>query len=160
MLSLDNPAMNPYEIGRKKTFQPRDLWEWMLKLAIVLFLADVAIRRIQIDKAEWLKATENLRRMIFFWKGVPRPAEADESLGALLARRDEVRSRTAPKVEPNPDLFRPATEVKEVTSSAGTKSEPAAPVVRKPEDAAKPDQPQATSSAARLLEAKRRALKK
>jgi hypothetical protein len=152
--------MNPYEIGRKKTFQPRDLWEWMLKFAIVLFLADVAVRRIQIDKAEWLKATENLRRMLFFWKGVSRPAEADESLGALLARRDEVRSRTAPKVEPNPDLFRPVAQVKEVTSTAGTKSEPASATLDKSDESAKKDQPQASSSAARLLEAKRRALKK
>lgn len=158
MLSLDNPSMNPYEIGRKKTYQPRDLWEWLLKFAIVLFLADVAIRRIQIDKAEWLKATENLRRIVFFWKGVPRPAEADESLGALLARRDEVRSRTAPKVEPNPDLFRPVTEVKEVTSTAQPKTTSGAPA--KAEEAPKTEQPQATSSAARLLEAKRRALKK
>ena len=63
-------------------------------------------------------------------------------------------------MEPNPDLFRPATEVKEVTSTTGTKSEPAAPAVGKTEEAAKQDQPQATSSAARLLEAKRRALKK
>ncbi|HUS35275.1 MAG TPA: glutamine amidotransferase, partial [Verrucomicrobiae bacterium] len=158
MLSLDNPSMNPYEIGRKKTYQPRDLWEWLLKFAIILFLADVAIRRIQIDKAEWLKATENLRRVVFFWKGVPRPAEADESLGALLARRDEVRARTAPKVEPNPDLFRPVTEVKEVTSTAQPKTTGAASV--KTEEPQKPEQPQATSSAARLLEAKRRALKK
>ena len=112
MLDLDNPGLNPFEVGRKKTYQPRDLWEWLLRLAIILFVIDVGIRRIQIDKAEWLKATENLRRIIFFWKGVPRTAEADESLGALLATRDRVRSsRPIPKVEPNPDLFKPATPV-------------------------------------------------
>jgi hypothetical protein len=159
LLDLANPSMNPYEIGRKKTYQPRDLWEWLLKFAIILFLADVAIRRIQIDRAEWLKATENIRRVIFFWKGVPRPAEADESLGALLARRDEVRARTAPKVEPNPDLFRPATQVSELTSTAQKPSTGAA-TAPKPEEAKTPEQPQASSSAARLLEAKRRALKK
>jgi hypothetical protein len=130
-----------------------------LKFAIALFLADVAIRRIQIDRAEWLKATENLRRLIFFWKGVPRPVEADESLGALLARRDEVRHRTAPKVEPNPDLFRPVTQVSQVTSTA-QKPAASAPAASATEESKKPDQPQATSSAARLLEAKRRALKK
>ncbi|MGZ5544957.1 MAG: VWA domain-containing protein, partial [Limisphaerales bacterium] len=160
ILDLANPSMNPYEIGRKKTFQPRELWEWLLKLAIVIFLLDVAVRRIQIDKAEWLKATENLRRTVFFWKGVPRTVEADESLGALLARRDEVRTRTAPKVEPNPDLFRPVTEVREVnpTSPAPSSAQTTSPAGS--EFQGKKDQPQATSSAARLLEAKRRALKK
>jgi uncharacterized membrane protein len=158
-LDLANPGMNPYEIGRKKTYQPRDLWEWLLRFAIILFLADVAIRRIQIDRAEWLKATENLRRLTFFWKGVPRPVEADESLGALLARRDEVRARTAPKVEPNPDLFRPVTQVAEVTSTAQTPGTATA-TATKPEEPTKAEQPQASSSAARLLEAKRRALKK
>jgi uncharacterized membrane protein len=160
MLDLANPSMNPYEIGRKKTFQPRDLWEWLLKFAIILFLFDVGIRRIQIDRAEWLKATENLRRTIFFWKGVPRPAEADESLGALLARRDEVRARTAPRVEPSPDLFRPVTEVSEVSSTAQKPSSTTTPQTQSQPEQPKADQPQATSSAARLLEAKRRALKK
>jgi hypothetical protein len=106
-----------------------------------------------------MKATENARRLIFFWKGVPRPVEADESLSALLSRRDEVRQRTAPKVEPNPDLFRPVTEVSEVTSTA-QKPGSGAPPPPKPEEPPKTDQPQASSSAARLLEAKRRALKK
>lgn len=159
MLDLANPSMNPYEIGRKKTYQPRDLWEWLLKFAIILFLCDVAIRRIQIDRAEWMKATENVRRILFFWKGVPRPVEADESLGALLARREEVRARTAPKVEPNPDLFRPVTEVSEVTSTA-QKPAGAAPAAAPAETPPKTDESAAPSSAARLLEAKRRALKK
>ena len=30
--------------------------------------------------------------MIFVWRGKPRPVEADESLAALLARRDQVRT--------------------------------------------------------------------
>jgi hypothetical protein len=107
-----------------------------------------------------MKATESVRRRLFFWKGTARAPEADESLGALLARRDEVRARTAPKVEPNPDLFRPATVVSEVTSTAETPS--ASPVAAAPpeEPAAKAEKPQPSSSAARLLEAKRRALKK
>jgi uncharacterized membrane protein len=159
LLDLGIPAMNPFEIGRKKTYQPRDLWEWLLKMAIILFLFDVAIRRIQIDRAEWLKATENLRRTIFFWKGVARPVEADESLNALLVRRDEVRARTAPRVEPNPDLFKPATEVTEVTSTAQPRSQAAA-ASSKTEEAAAAPAAQVASSAERLLAAKRKALKK
>src|SRR5207247_7099545 len=93
---------------RVKTFQPRDLWELLLQLAIVLFPLDVGVRRIQIDRAEWLRATQLLRRRLFFWRGAPRPVEADESLAALLARRDQVRAKqTAPAIQPSPDLFRP-----------------------------------------------------
>lgn len=158
MLDLENPGLNPFEVGRKKTYQPRDLWEWLLRLAIILFVIDVGIRRIQIDKAEWLKATENLRRTIFFWKGVPRTAEADESIGALLATRDRVRSaRPIPKVEPNPDLFKPATPVA-VESPILPTSKPAASA-QTPETPA-PQTPEKTATTSRLLEAKRKALKK
>jgi len=49
-----------------------------------------------------------LRRWLFFWEGAKRAPEAEESLAALLARRDQVRSRqTGPAVEPKPELFRP-----------------------------------------------------
>lgn len=160
VLNIDIPGMNPFEHGREKTFQPRDLWEWLLRMAIVLFLLDVALRRIQIDKEEWLKATANLRRTIFFWKGIARPAEADESLGALLARRDEVRARTAPQVEPNPDLFKPATVVTEVTSTGGTRASSSAKPIEATEEEPAADAPKTSSTASRLLEAKRKAMKK
>ena len=52
-------------------------------LRCACFVLDVGVRRVQIDREEWLKATANLRRMIFFWRGKTRPVEADESLAAL-----------------------------------------------------------------------------
>jgi hypothetical protein len=160
MLNIDVPGMNPFEHDRQKTFQPKALWEWLLRFAIILFLADVGFRRIQIDKAEWLKATENLRRALFFWKGVPRPVEADESLGALLARRDQVRQeRIITKVEPNPDLFKPATVVAEVTSTAAETTKAFKPVEPVADETAA-EAAQTSSTASRLLEAKRKARKK
>src|SRR5262245_33798909 len=112
MLDPSVPSVNPFLHDRKKTFQPRDLWETLLKVAIILFVFDVAVRRIQIGREEWQKAMRALRRWVFFWQGVPRPAEAEESLAALLARRDQVRStQTAPTLEPRPDLFRPVGPV-------------------------------------------------
>src|SRR5439155_5509636 len=102
------PIVNPFLHDRQMTFQPRDLWEALLKLAIILFVFDVGIRRIQIDRDEWLRATQTLRRWLFFWHSPPRPAEAEESLAALLARREAVRARqTAPTLEPRPELFKP-----------------------------------------------------
>jgi len=112
VLDPEMPAANPFLHDRVKTFQPRDLWEWLLKLAIILFPLDVGIRRIYLDTAEWLKVTKTLRRWLHFWRGVPRTPEADESLAALLARRDQVRARqTAPPAQPSPDLFRPQRPV-------------------------------------------------
>ncbi|MEI7733417.1 MAG: glutamine amidotransferase [Verrucomicrobiota bacterium] len=156
------PSDNPFLHDRKKTFQPVDWWEWLLKSAIILFVLDVGVRRIMIDRDEWLKATQTLRRWLFFWEGKPRTAAAEESLSALLARRESVRARqTAPAAEPNPDLFRPVQtdssalpEIKPATASdAGKPVEPAPP------GTSKKDGPPVTTTS-RLLDAKRRAQKK
>lgn len=105
---FDGENANPYLHDRRKTFQPVDLFEWLLKLAIVLFPLDVGVRRIQLDRAEMLQALRKVRQWVFFWEGKPRPVEADESLAALLARRDQVRSRQSPPpLGPQPDLFQP-----------------------------------------------------
>jgi uncharacterized membrane protein len=159
MLDLSNPSLNPFEINRQKTFQPRDLWEWLLRFAILLFPLDVAIRRIQIDRAEWLKATEGLRRMLLFWRSKPRPVEADESLNALLARRDKVRARTtAPAVEPSPDLFRPVNAPRE-EAAAVSATVPSAATTKEKETLKEKGTP-AAETTSRLLEAKRRAQRK
>jgi hypothetical protein len=157
ILDIKNPAFNPFEFGRKKTFQPNDLWEWFLRFAILLFPLDVAIRRIQIDRAEWERFLAFARSKVFFWRGRPRTVEADESLDALLARREQVRSRTTavPPVEPSPSLFEPVNVPKiddSVTASPST-TPPAAKA-----DKPKANQPAETTS--RLLEAKRRAQRK
>src|SRR6266446_183647 len=108
MLDPGNPTVNPFLHDRQKTFQPRELWESLLKFAVMLFTIDVGVRRIQLDRQEWLRATQSLRRWLLFWRGVPRPPAADESLAALLARREIVRSKqTALPLEPRPELFRP-----------------------------------------------------
>ncbi|HMC27943.1 MAG TPA: glutamine amidotransferase, partial [Verrucomicrobiae bacterium] len=152
---------NPFLHDRQRTFQPRDIWEWLLKLAVILFVLDVGIRRIQLDHEEWVKATATLRRWIVFWQPPPRPVEADESLGALLARREQVRAKqTAPAVQPNPELFRPETPVVLPRAEKAATPGPPAPVVPTEAEpkAAKPGEP--TSTTSRLLEAKRRARKK
>jgi uncharacterized membrane protein len=157
ILDPSDPTVNPFLHDRKKTFQPRDLWESLIKIAIVLFLVDVGVRRIQLDRDEWRRATQALRRK--FLPGVPRTPEAEESLAALLARRGQVRSKqTAPIVEPSPDLFRPDKTVALPLDEPGTAPaiEPTPPVT----DPAKAStEPEATTTS-RLLEAKRRAQKR
>lgn len=160
VLDPTNPGDNPFLHDRKKTFQPRDLWEWLLKLAILLFPIDVGIRRIQIDRDEWSKAAAAVRRRIFFWRDSKRAAEADESLTALLNRRDQVRStQTAAGETPAPELFKPRMEtatpvVLPVQQEPVSQQEAAAPEDSK-EKSAKPAA--SDSMASKLLEAKRRA---
>jgi hypothetical protein len=142
---------------RQKTFQPQDLRDWLVAFAILLFPLDVGVRRIQLDWDEWLKATATLRRWIFFWKGVARPKEADDSLAALLNRRGQVRAQQpAPVAPPRPDLFRPE---KPVTAAAGPQGAEggAHTAGEAPSEAGKKPAPEAASTASRLLDAKRRA---
>jgi hypothetical protein len=138
-----------------KTFQPRDLWEWLLRAAIILFTLDVGVRRIQIDRDEWRKATQTLRRWLFFWQGVPRPAEADESLAALLARRERVRSTQTAPADPKPELFRPERPVTPPLTGSESPTAALQPSAAPAEALAEEEAPATTTS--RLLEAKRRA---
>jgi uncharacterized membrane protein len=155
------PAVNPFSHDRQKTFQPRDLWESLLKFAIILFTLDVGVRRIQIGRDEWLRAMQVLRRWLFFWQGVPRPPAAQESLEALLARRQQVRSQqTAPSVEPRPDLFRPERQADVPLPGEEPAATPAAQPAPAAAEASKPSAEPVSSTASRLLEAKRRAQKR
>ena len=151
LLSRDFTADNPFERDRRKTFQPVDLWEWLLKFAVILFPIDVGVRRIQLDWEEWLKATANLRRLLFFWRRKERQTSTDESLASLLAKRDEARQsfhRDRPSA-PDPRLFQPEQSPLEFSAkpSAAAKAKPDEPI-----QAAEGD-----STTRRLLAAKRKA---
>jgi len=152
MLEPSVPALNPFSHDRRKTFQPRDLWESLIKLAIVLFIFDVGVRRIQIDREEW----QRLLRPLLFWRA-PKLVGADESLTALLARRDQVRSTKTAAAQPKPELFRPVKPVEEVTRlTPQGGSSPVAPVSPVSSESAEASEAPA-STTSRLLEAKRRA---
>ncbi|HAV63717.1 MAG TPA: hypothetical protein DCY13_15290, partial [Verrucomicrobiales bacterium] len=108
LLDPVNTAVNPFNWNRQKTFQPRDLWEFLIKLAIVLFVLDVAIRRIQLGREELERAWAWTTDKVLFWKPKKGAVESDQSLAALLARRDKVRSsRPSPVVAPSEELFKP-----------------------------------------------------
>jgi hypothetical protein len=156
-----DPANNPFLHDRHRTFQPRDWWESLLKLAIALFVLDVGVRRIQIEREQWQKAWLRVRRAVIFWKGVPRPVQADESLAALLARRDQVRSTQATATpEASPALFQPRQPVVLPSRPADSTSPPPAPGTPPPEPLPSPAPGAQTTTTSRLLEAKRRAQKK
>ncbi|MBT3841896.1 MAG: VWA domain-containing protein [Verrucomicrobia bacterium] len=151
LLSRDFAADNPFERDRKKTFQPVDLWEWLLKFAVILFPIDVGVRRIQLDWEEWLKATANLRRLLFFWRRRERQTGTEESLASLLARRDEARQsfQRDKSSAPDPRLFQPEQPAAEFSAKPSVVAE------TKPEEPSQTDGGDSTTS--RLLAAKRKA---
>jgi Ca-activated chloride channel family protein len=164
ILDVDDPSINPFEHDRRKTFQPRDLWETLLKLAIIMFVADVGVRRIQLEREEMSKAWRSIRRKVFFWNPPPRPAEAEESLTALLARREQVRSQQPVSAgQPSADLFRPSKPASEPIPGFTDfpAAEQAPPAEAAPPEPEKPKaKPGESSTTSRLLEAKRRAQKR
>jgi hypothetical protein len=160
LLDPANTAVNPFNWNRRETFQPRDLWELLIKLAIVLFVLDVGIRRIQLGRDEFERMWAWTNARLLFWKPKKGTGESDQSLSALLARRDRVRSsRPTPVVAPSDKLFAPkqtpvVSADDELRKSTGLPSEDKTTE----ETAAKP--PEETTTTSRLLEAKRRARKR
>jgi hypothetical protein len=149
--AADFATDNPFERDRRKTFQPVDLWAWLLKFAVILFPVDVGVRRIQLDWKEWLKATANLRRLFFFWRRRDRQTGTDEALASLLTRRDEARQsfqRDKPSAPDSP-LFQMEKTAAEFSAKPSAVAE------------AKPDEPSQAagddSTTSRLLAAKRKA---
>ncbi|HTH48699.1 MAG TPA: glutamine amidotransferase [Candidatus Limnocylindria bacterium] len=155
---LDPTTDNPFLLGRLKTFQPHDLWEGLLKLLVILFVLDVGVRRVDIDREEWSRWWSRLLGLGDKRKGV----QTQESLGNLLATKGRVRSGKTSAgsgetvtVTPSPDLFRPKQAPPAVGGQGSTP--PASPDA--PADPAAPAV-EPTSATSRLLEAKKRAQRK
>lgn len=163
VLDPNDLKASPFTHNRVKTHQPLDLWEALLKWAVILFVLDVGVRRVQLDRAEWLKATATFQRWLFFWRRGARKPEAEESLASLLSKRGEVRSTRTAAGETRPELFQPQQPARPMDLTTGqpmtdapSQPSPASAPEAKPE--AEPPPPEATTS--RLLEAKKRAQKR
>ncbi len=158
------PAMSseadPFAHDRRETFQPRELWEWLLRFAILLFVFDVGVRRIQVEPAELRRAFQWLLARILFWRTAAPAATRDESLSALLNRRDEVRAeRVREQSERPPMVARPVSDVAPKKKSIHVPKRPAKrPSPEEPSEEQEPAQPESTAS--RLLAAKKNARRK
>ncbi|HTI70370.1 MAG TPA: VWA domain-containing protein [Candidatus Limnocylindria bacterium] len=114
---------NPFLLGRQKTYQPRDLWEALLRCLVILFLFDVGVRRIDFDRDEWSAWWAKIRVKLGLGSR-PVTVESEEGMAALLARKQEVRTATTRVVTdpdeaaPLPDLFASAPK----SDDRGTKS--------------------------------------
>jgi uncharacterized membrane protein/Mg-chelatase subunit ChlD len=136
----------------------QDLWPTLLWLAAVLFLADVAVRRVAPDfermgrliRDQWdkLRGREVAPPIDYMEKLRSRKAEVDEQLQ---------RSRAATRFEP-PPLPTPTADVGEpLLGESSAPAEPR-PTTRQPQGGLAPDQkaPEAESYTNRLLKAKQR----
>jgi Ca-activated chloride channel family protein len=157
LLDIRNPADNSFLHDRLKTFQPMDLWEWLLRVAVILFVLDVGFRRIQIEREDWLKFVAAVKGVVVFWRPKPKVTKSDESLSALLQRRDAVRAGTIKPVEERPELFQPTQPITLPLPGSEPKPEPVKPAA---EAAPTEGEKKPESSMTSLLEAKRRAQKK
>jgi len=165
LLDPSVPADNPFLHDRKKTFQPFDLWWWLLMVAVVLFPLDVGLRRVQLEREELARAWhKTLQAMGLHRRRVA--VESKESLATLLARKEKVRAtHSGPAAEPSADLFQPVQPVapSEPAPSAGAPGAPeppAAPAASGPGSPGSASGEDASTTASRLLEAKRRARNK
>jgi hypothetical protein len=163
---LDPAIDNPFRLNRLKTFQPRDLWDVLLKVLVCLFLIDVGIRRVDIDREEWAKWFESFKRRLGFGD-VRKAVEAEESMSALLARKNEVRAQQSGRQEPvvvlppkpSADLFKPR-QAPTPAAGVGGGSDAGSAAATPGADGSAPAAPAADSGTNRLLEAKRRAQRK
>lgn len=174
LLNPDALADNPFLHDRKKTYQPRDLWWWLLLVAVALFPFDVGLRRIQLEREELARAWGRLLAMVGLRRR-PAVVAPQESMATLLARKEQVRATHAgaaggpgagpAPVEPSPDLFRPTREVPPTEPSSAPEADAGGKSGEAGASGSKPGSGEGAgggreSATSRLLEAKRRARKK
>ena len=143
----------------------RPIWEDLIRLMLLLFLLDVAIRRIAISPVE---VARKMRKWIAELAGGRRTAEASvAALSTLKATRQRVqedmqsqsdRSEAGPAPEKSARYEAPQTEKKvseDLSRALGGASEQTAPVISRP--TRKTPATNETEYTSRLLRAKRRA---
>ncbi|MCA9256732.1 MAG: VWA domain-containing protein [Phycisphaerales bacterium] len=157
------------------TVSRRPIWDTLLKLAIVAFLLDIAVRRIAIDPLKWLATASSYVASL---ARVGRGRKSEQTLKDLRGVRERIREQrtatsetttarrpAAPAPMDGPTLDtsakfdagatkQPVKDLTEAMGGAGAKADapPPKPETPKPADAGPQE-----SMTARLLKAKRRA---
>ncbi|MBI4604374.1 MAG: VWA domain-containing protein [Planctomycetes bacterium] len=157
------------------TREVQDVWRALLAAAVVLFFADVFVRRVVVDYRK--VALEGLRRAAALVRGRPRAAApSDARLATLLERKAKLREAAAARYQPRrgeaaaegrkaappPAAAAAATDATVALApgaGAGAAAPPAAPG-RKAAEERREEKAEEASYTARLLEAKRRALRR
>ena len=90
VFSITDLQKGPFQHDRQQTYQPQEMWRWLLQLAIILFPLDVALRRVHIDREEWRLWWERLGKRVRGQSPDGQPASS-ENLGELLTRRQKAQ---------------------------------------------------------------------
>lgn len=114
-----------------------DIWHLCVALALLLFLTDIAVRRLALGVPEVVAAL--VRRLAEVWKRITarQPVPAAETGSRLLSVKQKVRQRTTATAPVNP-------------------SRSAEPSETSPKPIKQPTSGQVTQTTSRLLEVKRR----
>lgn len=153
LLDPQASGVNPFQEDRRRTWRPHDLWEWLLKFAILLFVLDVGVRRVNPDLVQLRSWASAAVRKMLFWRNSAAPSvESVETLASLRARRQAARpvSTPAPIYARESAANRPPASVQPKIASP-----PPAQPEREQAPPSRPEEPASTAS--RLLEAKRKA---
>ena len=118
------------------------------------------VREQIAEREDALKALATVKGTVLFWRPRPKVTKSDESLSALLQRRDAVRAGTTKPAEERVELFQPTQPVTMTLPGTEPKPEPAKPASEPAPATGEAKPAQDGSTASRLLEAKRRAQKK
>lgn len=88
---------NPFVHHRQPTWAVRPLWPTLLRVALCLFVLDIALRRLHFEREDW-QALRQWCAQRLPWPGarrVGRVPVTEPTLASLLARKEEVRRRGA-----------------------------------------------------------------
>lgn len=164
---VDPPVTDFFRRDNQRVQNVQDLWYHLLWIALVLFLYDIAVRRIFLDEEQRAQIAAFIKKLV---PSAPQRATVEAvtgTLGALKARHTELREKqTVEPILPSAALNAvrvDGLERKVVASEAPVKplrAEPTPQPASKPADATPAAQPQEATYTSRLLEARRKAQKK
>ena len=135
------------------------LTPYLLPLAMLLLLMDVAIRRLQIDRQALVTAGTRLARLVRSFT-VPTQSTSTDAIGALRKVRERTEQKALPTDRPAAPAFDLSSldRVAKPSSTTVKSSTPKQVIIRETPAPEKPIAPQ--SGMGGLLEAKRRAQQK
>jgi hypothetical protein len=118
----------------------------MLRFAVIAFVLDVGLRRIQLEREEVKRVGQYVLALLPFISKPPPGNTSTPSLAALLTRHNELQEETRQRASGDQGLFNTAQTTKPIIVDA--------PPAKPSESTSAPAEAATTS---RLLEAKRRA---
>lgn len=153
VIDPEKPEQSPFSQGRKTTYSPSPIWDQLVIWALLIFLADIALRRIDLD---WVAIGKSFNQLIH--KKRPAAQTPTSTLTELKKSVGKVKSEnlSPPKIQPTQSWVKP--------SSTDPENAPLPRIEKKPKiqspkpEAKKPsDQPAPSNVTSKLLEARRKA---